>query len=275
MSTKKRGEILTRKCKKRDNRFLHVPVWIWLTGILLFSFLLKLLSWRLKPTVSRDGCFYIRIAQLWYDIGDFHVLYKNLGYFWFPPLPSYLMKTLMHLGLSTEIAGIILNITLGALTPLIVYGIAFEITHQKNIAVCSAFLTAVNPALCKLASNVQRDMVYLFFAGLTLWLLTTGIRRQKNKYWCGAGLTCGCAILARFEALEFLIIVPVILFLLYATKHLNLKKSLFYSIVFFLCFFGSIVALSFLMHSQNELWQNYWRYFSGKIETIEKQNYTE
>lgn len=260
---------MTRKCEKSFIGIHHDSTRMWLTAILLLSFLLKLLCWGLEPTVSKDGCFYIRIAQLWYEIGDFPTLYKTTGYIWFPPLPSYLMKTLMRLGFSAEEVGVALNLALGTFTPLIFYAIALEVTQRKDIAISSALLAAVNPTLCQLASQVQRDMVYLFFIGLTLWLLAAGVRRQERKFWCGAGLACGCAILARFESLEFLVIVPAVLLIQYITKYLSLKKSLILCGIFYFSFFGSMVALSFLMNSQNELWQNYKKYFMGKMERME------
>ena len=244
-----------------------------LTGILIVSFSLKITCLCLDPVVSRDGSLYIRFSQIWFDTDSFQCVAEELQEQEreIPQLPLFLIKSLMHLvGLSAEVVGIWLNLVLGTLTPLFAYGIACEVTRRKDIALVSAFLIAVNPSMNTLAHEVQRDMIYLFFIGLLLWLIAAGIRRQKWKYWLLGGFTCGCAILTRFETLEFFGLVPLLLFLQCAGKYCSWKKGICYGGLFFLSLFGSIVFLSFLMQTQDHFLTGYVRFFQDQTRIITK-----
>ena len=242
----------------------------WLqTGILFINFFLKLFSFFLDPVISRDGSSYIRFSQIWFDTGSFQLASNEFRGVHLPPLPLYLIKSLMHLfGLPAEVFGVSLNLILGTFTPLIAYKIAYEVTHTKNIALGSAFLLAVNPSMNAFAHEVQRDMIYLFFIGLLLWLIIAGIRRQKGEYWLFGGIACSCAILTRFETLEFLGLVPLVLFLQCIRKYCSWKKGFCYAGLFFLSLFGSILFLSFLMQTQEYLFPNYENFFQSKIKKI-------
>lgn len=248
----------------------RLPVRFWLTGILLFSFLLKLLYWQLDLTVSRDGCNYILLARIWYDSGNFRGIIDESSSFFSPPLFIYLMKCLMNLGISAETAGVCINLFLGTFTPLIAYGIAYEITQSRKVSVCSAFLTVVNPSMNALSVKVQRDMIYLFLAGVTIWLLLAGIRRMKWGYWLSAGLVCASAVLTRFEAMEFLLIAPIAPLILFIGKYCDWRKSICFAGIFFLSFAGGIFALSTLMHTNDYLFSNYERFFQLKMSRLEK-----
>ena len=263
--------ILIKRCEQIIARIRKISVWIWLAGILLLSFLLKLLCWHWDPTVSRDGCLYIHISRIWYETGSFQGVIDAWKGFWLPPLFLYLIKSLMYTGLSAELAGVWLNLTLGTFTPLLVYGIAYETTQRKDISLCSALVAAVIPSMNALSIEVQRDMIYLFFAGLTLWLLTAGVRRQKWYFWCCAGFSCSCAFLTRFETLEFLVIVPLSLLLLFIGKFCSWKKVLRYAGLFLISVFGFTSALSCLMQTQDYLFDNYKRYFQGKMIVVKDQ----
>ena len=256
---------MLRRCEQITVRIQKIPIWIWLTGILLISLLLKLLCWHFDPTVSRDGCLYIYLSQIWYETGSFQGVLDAWKWFWLPPLPLYLIKSLMYTGLSAELAGVWLNLILGTFTSLLIYGIAFETTQRKDISLCSALLAAVNPSMNALSAEVQRDMIYLFFAGLTLWLLVAAVRRQKWYFWFCAGLPCCCAMMTRFETLEFLVIVPLSLLILFIEKFYSWKKATCCAILFFLSFSGLFFALSTLMQTQDYLFRNYVQYYQAKI----------
>lgn len=253
------------------DRIKKIPVSFWLIAILLLSLTLKLLCRYFEPTVSRDGCLYLRLIQAWYDTGNFQGLLKDFPGMWLPPLPLYLMKCLMELGLSAEAAGVALNIALGTLTPLWTCGIAWEITQKRNVALCAALLAAVNPSLNELAIQVQRDMIYLSLIGAALWLIAAGIRRERWWLWLCAGILCGCAMLTRFETLEMIVIVPAALLFLCCAGYLPWKRGSLYGTLFFLCFAGSVWLLSALMQTQDYLFKNYEQYYQGKLDGVKKK----
>lgn len=272
---KKKGKILTKRCEQVIFRIQHFPVCIWLSVILFLGLVLKLVYFWLDPTVSRDGCLYIRLAQSWYDTGVFPDMASENSQNWTPPFLLFLIKSLMYFGLSAETAGFALNIVLGTFTPLLSYGVALEITQRKDIAVCSALLTAVHPAMNTLSVAIQRDMVYLFLIGLCLWFISAGIRRKQWMYWVGAGTVCGCAMLTRFETLEFLLIVPLVLSVLCLETTVSRKKAFCFTGLFFMFFFGSVIILSFAMKTQNHLLPNYEKYYRIKYQMAKKLFYNE
>ena len=268
---KKKEKILIRRCEQISSRIRKIPVWIWLTAILLISFLLKLLCWHMDPIVSRDGSLYIYLSQIWYETGSFQGVIDAWNGFWLLPFPLYLIKSIMYTGLSAELAGVWLNLILGTFTPLLVYEIAYETVQRKDTAVCSALLAAVNPSMNALSVEVQRDMIYLFFAGLTLWMLAAGVRRKKWYFWVSAGLACTCAALTRFETVELLVIVPLSLLLLYTGKFCSGKKSICYAGLFFLSFSVFLFMLSSLMQTNDYLFRNYMKYYQIKMSGFQNQ----
>ena len=237
----------------------------WLIIIMIFSFLLKCLYRHLDPVISRDACLYIRLSQTWYDTGSFQEV-LNASETRLPPLLFFLMKCLMHLGLSAETSGVWLNLVLGTFTPLLTYGIAYEVTQRKDVSIASAILIAVSPSMNLLAVAVQRDMLYLFFIGLGLWFLAAGIRHSQWYYWVGVGIADGFAMLTRYDTLEMLVIVPMTLILMCVGDYLSWKKGLRYTGLFGIGFAGTVFALSFLMQVQNDLIMNYADYCQWKIE---------
>lgn len=259
---------MIRRCEQLLGCLRKIPVKYCLGGILVISFLLKLLRWYWEPTVSRDGCFYLRLIQTWYDSGGIQEVLKAFSDMWVPPLPLYLIKRLMSLGLSAEAAGVGLNIILGTFTPLWIYGIAWEVTQKRKVAFCAALLAAVNPSLNMLSIQVQRDMIYLSLIGVALWLIIAGIRREKWWLWFCAGILCGCAMHTRFETLEFIAIIPAALFFLCCAKHLKWRRGLCYGFLFFFCFAGSIYLLSSLMHTNEYIYKNYDRYYRFKFDGL-------
>ena len=168
-----------------------------LAGITVLSLLITGFCWFFEPTISRDGIFYLELVQIWHDQGNFQGILKGWPRFWLPPFPLYLMKLLTDCGLSAETAGVGLNIAMGCCLPVIVYGIAMEITRERKIALCSALLMLLNPSMIELAIEVQRDVIYLFFCGLLIYFLAFGIRRQKGFDWVRAGVFFACSFLTR------------------------------------------------------------------------------
>ena len=242
-------------------------------GLIIFalSFLQKLLSYHFDPVITRDGYTYINLAQSWFDTGVYPDTLNNGIFNWVPPLYLFLVKSVMSLGISAEMTGIWINLFLGSLTPLIAYGITYEIIQRKDIAICAALLTTVNPSISEFSTGIQRDVSYLFFIGIVLWFLSAGIRHRKWGYWLGAGISCGCAILIRFESIEFVVIIPLIQLFLCRTNKKPWKKAICWIAAFLLSFFGSCFFLSCIMGIQNSLLSSYDLYFRTKYVAIEKQ----
>ncbi|MBO4304932.1 MAG: glycosyltransferase family 39 protein [Lentisphaeria bacterium] len=236
-----------------------------LAGILLFR--------HFHPEQSRDAVLYIHLIGRWHQEG-FAGIIRAWTTFWLPPLYFYLSHLLMCLGLSAESAGLFLSMTCGAALPLVAFGIAFEILQRKDIALGAALLTAVNPNVIELACCVQRDIPYLFFAGLVLYFFIAGIQREKWFFCLLAGVFCAASLFMRFEALEF---IPLVV--LYGLIALLRKQGKWYGIlrntaIFFAGLFLAIAAFLWCMEDSADMgmMKMYRRYIEGKYSILLQRN---
>ena len=213
--------------QREYNRFLRFlqsrcGMLLSLSIILLCGFLLKIAGLLLEPTLSRDGALYVQLIQIWSDSNDFNAVLQHWERYWIPPFYLYCAKCLMYFGLTAEQAGIGINLVLGTFAPLIGFGIAFEVTRNRIIALCSALLLAMHPALNELSVQVQRDMIFLFLSGSAVWSICAGIRRKKWYFWVLGGILFSMSFLTRYETAEFLLLTAVALTILVCTDSVRL-----------------------------------------------------
>ena len=241
-----------------------------LIAITLFSLLLSLFCLYLEPTISRDGLLYLELIQVWHEQGSFQAVLKHWPQFWIPPLPLYLMKLLMDCGLSPEAAGLGLNLVLAGFLPLIIYGIAMEVCCDRRIALCAAFLMAVNPTRVALSIEPQRDAVYLFFCGLLIYFLLCGIRRGKWYFWSLGGVVFALSFLTRYETLEFLPLIVAAFLLLLWEDRAKWKKLLLNGAAVSVSALAAFLLLIFIMGVQNHLFKSYQKYYLARWHSLER-----
>ena len=253
--------LLLSFCKHiRQEKFNYI-----LLLFVLLSISLLVICYLLEPTLSRDSIFYLELVQE-LDNGKVDPVQKNR----LPPFLLYLMKLLTDCGIPAEAAGVGLNIVMGCCLPLIVYGIAMEITGKRKIALCSALLTALNPSMIELAIEVQRDMIYLFFCGLLIYFLACGIRRQRCFYWVFAGVFFACSFLTRYETLEFVPLIAFYFLFLLITKYMPWKKLLINASVFLASMAAVFFLLIHTMGVQEHLFGSYQKYYLQKWRLFER-----
>ena len=236
--------------------------------IFAFSLLLKIFFHSQEPLVSTDGCLYVQLAQAWNESGNYEeTIQHNWGNSWLPPLPLFLIKSLMVFGLSAQTAGFCWAFTLGAALAVVAYGIAFEVTQNKKIAVASAFLFALHPAVNEIGTEIQRDIFYLFFVGCSIWLACAAVRRKKWYLWSCAAIPCGAAVLCRYETFELFPLVILILFILTVMKRISWRKALANCAAFFLVCSVTVICLSTAMGTNRFLKESCGKYFITKRNT--------
>ena len=222
--------------------------------LFLLSILLSAICFLLEPTISRDGIFYLDLIREWVETDQ-----NPIKRHYLPPLPLYLIKLLTEAGLPIGFAGVSLNIFLGGGLTLIIYWIAMEVTSERKIAFWSAVFMMLSPTRTALSIEVQRDMMYLFFCGLLIAFLVSGIRRRKWFYWMCAGICFACSFLSRYETLEFIpILFFIFLFLGFRTV-VPLKNLLGHGLSFCAGCAAALLLLICTMGVQNYLFVNYWR----------------
>ena len=241
---------------------------LWSLFLVIAGMTLKLVCWNLVPVFSRDSTFYLQIIQKWHETNHFSAIIDGDKSFYFPPLSLYLTHLLMKTGLSAPHAGLTLNIFFGTMIPLIVFGIAFELARSYKFAVVASVLTLLNPYLNQLSIEVQRDAGYLFFLGLALWMLSMGMKRNKNICWIFFGAFTACALLIRFETLELFFIIIFCCCSNILNKNCSWKKT-FYQI--FLCtasFLVCMVLFSTMMETNLFIINKYPDFFLRKYDKV-------
>ena len=179
---------------------------IWCLVVLwCVSLFCKLLAWYMEPAVGRDASLYLLTAQQWYDSGEYPV-------FWVPPGLFVFIRAFMLCGFSAETAGLIVNIGLGSAIVFICYGIAWESTRDKKIALFSALFATFHPGINDLSIEIQRDIPYLFFAGVAVWCAIAAFKRKKWYLWSLAGAALALSFVTRYETAEFVLLFPVRLY---------------------------------------------------------------
>lgn len=232
--------------------------------ITLFSLLLKWFFWRLEPVVSTDGCLYLFLVREWYETGSYEAMVHLSNSDVLPPLPLFLIKSSMFFGMSAETAGLCWAFGLGAALSVIAYGIAYEVTQNKKIAVAAALLFALHPSVNEIGTEIQRDIFYLFFAGCSIWFACIAIRRKKWYWWAVAAIPCAASALSRFETMELFPLVIFILFLLAVMKRISWRKAAANCAAFFATLIITVFLLSSTMGTNDFLSESCGRYFAGK-----------
>lgn len=238
-----------------------------LLGVWGVSLGIKIGAWNLEPVAGRDAALYLHMVQAWYETGI-----PPSG--WVPPVLFCLMRGLMALGAGAEMAGLIVNIGLGSLLTVVAWGIAYETTRNKKIALAAACFAALHPAFTALSIEIQRDTPYLFFAGSSLWLAFAALQRKKWHLWCGSGLWLAVACLTRFEAFELIPLYGIAIFFFAFRHRLSWKQAATGACTLSLSFLLFLSGF-FYFYDHGKLAQKYLQYFEGKYKTVEKKQLTD
>ena len=217
------------------------------------------------PTVSRDGINYIELVEEWQKDNKLPVVHKPRTISP-PPLYLFLVKELSSFGFSVKHSGIALNIILGALIPLILFGIVNEITNNVFWAWCTMLFAVFHPALNELSIQFQRDIAYLFFSALMLWTICKGINKKNNFFFLCSGLFAGMAFLVRYEAIELLAIALIFIIVAQINHKIEIKsKGLIYLAFFTLSFVVTVIFLNGLMGTSDYIHKSILEYKKEKI----------
>ena len=248
----------------------------WLTILILFVSALVVLALALyrrayEPTLGRDSVNYIGIIRIWHETGSIDGVLKVQPNFWFPPLSLFFGKVLVDCGFSAESAAVGMNIFFACFLPLIIFGIANEVTQNKQFALCSSVLFSFNPTVINLAVEAQRDMPYLFFCGLMFFFVCCAIQREKWYFWAVAGFCAAFSLLIRYETLEM---VPIFgcyfLVLLVIQKGKHLKNLIHASVLFGVCVL-SLLLLLWISGTTDYVQEQYYSYYEGKYSLLLKK----
>lgn len=242
-------------------------IWFkYLFGGEYFLFLsLTLLQKWLSPVISRDAALYLAKALAWHDAGSYEkMLQLQPEQQWIPAFPLFLIKIFIDYGISPEIAGTGISMLMGSTLPLLTYLLAQEIQHDKRISIAASILILFNPSMIKLASEIQRDMMYLIFCGWGIFFALKGFLKKVIWPWIPAGVLSACAILTRYETFEMLPVLVLASLVFILKKELSWKKICQQMLVFTIFLSMTLTGLIYTMRLQNYIFTTYSKYLTQK-----------
>ena len=265
---KKKARILIKKCNLfHAEKFSLLSTGNSLILLFYFSLFLRFFVRLMDPCISRDGCLYIQLAQIWAESENGYLETLDYNFVGSPPLLIFIMASLIHCGISAKDSGIALNIIAGAFCPCLIYGISKEILKgNKKIALSAAILTSVNPSMISLSIEPQRDMLYLFFCACLCLLILKALHRTNLYCWCPAGIIFTLSFFTRYETFEFLFVILFALIVFSVKKKISLKKAFVYGTVFLASSIIAGGALLYLIGYPDSVWNQYKLFIKGKVE---------
>ena len=214
-------------------------------GVLIYaaSLLVRLGKLLIDPSLLRDAAVYLNWVNSWVETGDFYFLILGKAPL-VPPVSLWSIKTLMELtGIDAEIAGRTLSLFLGSLVPVIGFFFALRFTRSIRISLVSALLLIVHPRLVEFSVQPIRENWYIFFTAAFLFVICEAIRKNSVFKWGACGVFLALSAFSRFEAMEFVPIVAMVLLILFSFQKINLKEMLQSGLAFCLTLFATSVLV--------------------------------
>ena len=165
--------------------------------VFLASAVMRLVAWEWAPLLERDSVGYINAAAVWAATGKYPVPQ-------FPPLPCYLIKLLIQLGMAPESAARLYAFLPGCLVPVTAYFLAVEATGNRRIARYAAVFFIFQPTLLFFSVMPIRDSLYILLAGIALWIGLRAVRSRQTRLWIAFACCGALAWCCRHEGMEFL-----------------------------------------------------------------------
>jgi dolichyl-phosphate-mannose--protein O-mannosyl transferase len=192
--------------------------WFWIGMAAVFGISVYLRFWGLSRfnTLVFDEVYYAKFANDYLT----HTQFFNAH----PPLSQYLIAIAMWIGSHIPIGGDTVNILTGswrstwsyrwlnaltgAFIPLVVAGIAYQLSHRRSYALIAAIFAAAD-GLFLVESRYALNNVYLVILGLLgQWFLLVALQHngRKRRFWLvGAGIGFGASAAIKWNGLWFLL----------------------------------------------------------------------
>jgi len=172
---------------------------VFLVLLFLASAVMRLVAWDWAPLLERDSVVYVNAAAVWAETGKYIVPQ-------FPPLPCYLIKLLIQLGMAPEAAARFYSFLPGCLVPPVAYVFAMEALNNRRLARYAAVFCVFHPTLIVFSIMPIRDSLYVLLAGVSLWTGLLALRSRQTRLWILCACCCALAWCCRHEGMELLVL---------------------------------------------------------------------
>ena len=191
-----------------------------LSAIFLFSLATRELKLVLDPMLQRDSALYLTIAETWQETGVYAETIRPV----IPPFPLFTIVKMMDLGLNAEVAGRSLSLFLGAMIPVLVYIISYNIFKDITTSLIGVLCLSLHPTLVAYSIQPLRENHYIFMLGLIIIFIIYGIKKRSLAEWGLCGCVTAIAFFCRYEALELFFLYLFIGLVLFFNKKTSAKR---------------------------------------------------
>jgi 4-amino-4-deoxy-L-arabinose transferase-like glycosyltransferase len=177
--------------------------WLLLALMIAVSLALRVAAWMHfgTGTIESEGAEYAKIAENLRNGFGFVGLVVPGPQIHFPPLyPLLIAGTSFLTGGDYELAGRLVSLTLGALLPLPVFGIASRLFNTA-VGVIAGALTLLHPLTIYLSFMVLSEGAYATLFLSAVYLVVRALDDASNRLWPLIGAGFGICYLVRAEAL--------------------------------------------------------------------------
>ena len=209
-------------------RFLKTDRIAGCAGVLLLTAAVHLGALSLVPVWERDSIAYVTAAAHWSATGEYLLPV-------FPPLPCFIVKVLIQLGLQPETAAKCFSFLTGLPVPLLGYLIAMKMTGNRRVARYTAFMLIFHPMLVFFSVQVLRDSAYVLFVSLLTLAVVDAVKKQTLVSWLLCALWTAFSWACRFETLEFFLLLPLVAAVRVWQKSYPWKKALLHLTTYWIC----------------------------------------
>ena len=209
--------------------------------VFLVSLAIRLAKLIVDPLIMRDAAQYLDLAEIWFESGRYSdtFLFGNVV----PPLHLFSIREMMQLGFSSDVCGRSLALFFGSAIPVLGFLAAYRIRHKIGMAFLMAWILAANPSLVSYSIQPMRENYYMFSMGVILILAIDAWKRQSQMKWMLCGVMCAVALFCRYEALEMIVILPVVMLMAKWKQHLPYHRLVKNLVSFFLAIGVSTILL--------------------------------
>lgn len=211
--------------KDRLKRLIGSPTAIdVLCMVLIFALAaaMRAVRWTHELHLHRDSVVYLNEMRFLMEGHSFGEMLKHFVFIWEYPVPLLLLRLPALLGADLESGAVCMSIFIGSCWAVLMYRLMYSLFPHRDAAIIAGVLAALQPLAVKLSASVLRDIPYLFFTTLAVYLMLFALRGGKKRRWyyAATGISAAIALLSRAEAMEL----PIALVLGLAAAKLILPK---------------------------------------------------
>ena len=212
-------------------------------AIAALSVIVGMTRFVIFPFPKRDPLTYLAIVQYWIETGSYAAVVDKYPKFGLLPFAFLPVKWGGQLGIPVWPLSIAWMTILSAVAAWAFYRVVLLLTSDRPVALWCGAVFACHPAILRHAGFIMRDTPYIMACLLVALCLIHAIRERRWYMELLTGVFCALAILCRYEALELLVLLPVVSVFYFIHNRFSWRDILLFCVWSLIGFTGCTVLL--------------------------------